>query len=57
MPVAPELLEILVCPDCRVPVQPVREGAGLKCPQCRRVYPVSDNGIPNMLPDEATIED
>ncbi len=57
MPVAPELLEILVCPECLEPVQPVHEGAGLKCPKCRRVYPVDDNGIPSMLPDEARVED
>ena len=56
MPVAPELLEILVCPECHARVEPVHEGAGLKCPACRRVYAVSDNGIPNMLPEEATVE-
>jgi uncharacterized protein YbaR (Trm112 family) len=27
----------------------------LKCPQCRRVYPIKDD-IPVMLIDEATIE-
>jgi uncharacterized protein len=57
VPVAPELLEILVCPVCRERVQPVHEGAGLKCPACRRVYPVGDHGIPDMLPDDATVED
>ena len=57
MPVAPELLEILVCPECRERVRPVHEGTGLKCPKCRRVYPVGDNGIPDMLPDEAKVED
>lgn len=57
MPVAPELLEILVCPECHEPVQPVHEGAGLKCPKCRRVYPVGDDGIPAMLLDEAKVED
>jgi uncharacterized protein len=57
VPVAPELLEILVCPECRERVQPVHEGTGLKCPKCRRVYPVGDDGIPDMLPDEAKVED
>jgi len=57
VPVAPELLEILVCPECREKVLPVRDGAGLKCPRCRRVYAVGDDGIPNMLPDEAKVED
>jgi uncharacterized protein YbaR (Trm112 family) len=56
VPVAPELLEILVCPVCRERVQPVHEGAGLKCPACRRVYPVGDHGIPDMLPDDAKVE-
>lgn len=57
MAVSPELLEILVCPACKTsPVVPVNDGAGLKCQQCRRVYPVKDD-IPVMLIDEATIED
>ncbi len=57
MPVDPQLLEILVCPECHLPVQPVRDGAGLRCPKCRRVFPVGDDGIPVMLLDEAKIED
>jgi uncharacterized protein YbaR (Trm112 family) len=55
MPVDPELLEILVCPACKTPVQLVSDGAGLKCNQCRRVYPIKDE-IPVMLIDEATVE-
>ncbi len=57
MPVDPELLEILVCPECHVSVTPVHEGAGLKCPKCRRVFPVGDDNIPVMLLDEAKVED
>jgi uncharacterized protein YbaR (Trm112 family) len=57
VPVDPELLEILVCPECHESVQPVHEGTGLKCPICRRVYPVGDDGIPVMLLDEAKVED
>jgi uncharacterized protein YbaR (Trm112 family) len=57
MPVDPELLEILVCPACRVPVEPIREGAALKCGKCKRVYPVTEDNIPVMLVDEATIEE
>jgi uncharacterized protein len=56
MAVDPALLEILVCPDCKVPVAPVHDGAGLKCPKCHRVYPVRDD-IPVMLIDEATVEE
>ena len=55
MPVDPALLEILVCPNCKTPVHPVKDGAGLKCDTCHRVYPVKDD-IPVMLIDEATIE-
>ena len=46
MPVDPELLEILVCPACLVSVTPVKEGAGLKCDKCKRVYPVTEDGRP-----------
>ena len=57
MPVRPDLLEILVCPACKtVPVTLVNGDTGLKCSQCRRVYPIKDD-IPVMLIDEATIED
>ena len=55
MSVSPELLKILVCPVCRTPVQLKEDESGLKCPNCKRVYPVRDD-IPVMLVDEATIE-
>ncbi|MCM2258206.1 MAG: Trm112 family protein [Vicinamibacteria bacterium] len=55
MAIHPELLEVLACPVCKTPVEPVRDGAGLRCATCRRVYPVQDD-IPIMLPEEATIE-
>jgi LSD1 subclass zinc finger protein len=55
MPVDPELLAILACPNCKTPVVLVHGGAGLKCAQCSRVYPIKDD-IPVMLIDEATIE-
>jgi uncharacterized protein len=55
MPVDPELLEILACPNCKTPVVLVNNGAGLKCQQCKRVYPIKDD-IPVMLIDEATVE-
>jgi uncharacterized protein YbaR (Trm112 family) len=54
MPIAKELLEILVCPVCKTPVKLLADGSGLKCDACRRVYPVRDD-IPVMLPEEATI--
>jgi uncharacterized protein YbaR (Trm112 family) len=55
MAVDPALLEILVCPKCRTPVHLVKDGSGLKCDTCRRVYPVQDD-IPIMLLDEATVD-
>jgi uncharacterized protein len=56
MPIDPELLEILACPVCKTPVELVRNGDGLKCAQCHRVYPIKDD-IPVMLVDEATVEE
>ena len=55
MAVAPELLEILVCPVCKAKVLLKEDGSGLKCVECKRVYPVRDD-IPIMLKDQATIE-
>jgi uncharacterized protein len=55
MPIDPELLEILACPNCKTKVDLVKEGHALKCGQCKRVYPIKDD-IPVMLIDEATIE-
>jgi len=56
MAISKELLEILVCPECRAKVELKPDGSGLKCIECKRVYPVRDD-IPVMLIDEATIED
>jgi len=50
--IAKELLEILVCPECKVSVAPTSDQKGLLCPQCRRFYPVVDD-IPVMLIDKA----
>jgi hypothetical protein len=55
MAVPQELLSILVCPVCKAPVQLTADGQGLKCAQCRRVYPIKDD-IPVMLVDEAKVE-
>jgi len=53
--VAKELLDILVCPLCRVPVKVTPDEQGLKCSKCHRVYPIRDD-IPVMLIDEARVE-
>jgi hypothetical protein len=55
MAIDPRLLEILACPLCKTPVVPTTGGDGLKCAQCRRVYPIKDD-IPVMLVDQATID-
>jgi uncharacterized protein YbaR (Trm112 family) len=55
MAVDPELLSILVCPECKTPVRLVKQDTALKCERCHRVYPIKDD-IPVMLIDEATVE-
>ena len=50
-----DLLEMLVCPICKEPVVLKKNGNGLKCGKCRRVYPIQDD-IPIMLVDAATTE-
>ena len=42
----PELLAILVCPECHQPLREERDW--LVCEACRRRYPVRD-GIPVLL--------
>jgi LSD1 subclass zinc finger protein len=54
MALAQDLLDILVCPACKTPVKLAADSQGLKCSQCRRVYPVKDD-IPVMIIDEAKI--
>jgi hypothetical protein len=53
--IAKNLLEILVCPECKQELEYRQNPESLKCKQCHRVYPVKDD-IPIMLLDEATIE-
>ena len=55
MAISQDLLEILACPACRAKVELKADGSGLKCVECKRVYPIRDD-IPVMLIDEATVE-
>ena len=55
-PISKDLLEILVCPLCKAPVELKQDENGLKCVECKRVYPIRDD-IPVMLVDEARIEE
>jgi uncharacterized protein YbaR (Trm112 family) len=52
MSLSKELLEILVCPQCKGEIRPAPDQTVLVCDQCRLRYPVRD-GIPVMLVDEA----
>ena len=56
MAISQDLLEILVCPVDKAKVEPKADGSGLKCVECKRVYPVRDD-IPVMLVDEARVEE
>lgn len=46
------LLEILVCPICKGPLDPIKNKSELVCKADRLAYPVRD-GIPVMLEEEA----
>ena len=50
------LLDVLVCPLCKAPLEMVQGETGLKCVQCKRVYPIR-NDIPIMMADQAQIEE
>jgi uncharacterized protein len=52
-----DLLDILVCPACKKPLELRTKDGGesLKCAACHRAYPVRDN-IPILLVDEAAVE-
>lgn len=56
MTISPEFIEIMRCPACRSRIELKADGSGLKCVECRRVYPIRDE-IPVLLVDEATIEE
>ncbi|MCK5878448.1 MAG: Trm112 family protein [Holophagae bacterium] len=52
-----KLLEIIVCPECKAELKLTPDSTGLKCSQCKRVYPIDENGIPHLLLEEATVEE
>lgn len=52
MALSPELVAILVCPQCKGSLTMEPAEAGLICPVCHLRYPVRE-GIPVMLVDEA----
>lgn len=48
----PRLLEILVCPLCKGPLDYRKDQSELICRPCRLAFPIKDD-IPVMLEDEA----
>jgi uncharacterized protein YbaR (Trm112 family) len=52
MSIAPQLLQILVCPKCKGALVMNPQATGLACEACRLLYPIRDD-IPIMLVDEA----
>ncbi len=56
MAIREDLLKILVCPLCKADLQLKPDQSGLKCVQCKRVYPIRDD-IPVMMVEEAKVEE
>ncbi len=58
MPITTDFIETfsVVCPACRGRVVLKEDASGIKCTECRRVYPVR-NDIPSLIVEEATVED
>lgn len=53
MVVEQELVDLLICPNCKGPIEYRQEQESIVCiGECRLQYPVV-NGIPHMLVDEA----
>lgn len=52
MPLARQLLDILVCPCCKGELEYLADESGLVCAPCGLKYPIQD-GIPIMLIHEA----
>jgi uncharacterized protein len=55
MAISQELLDLLVCPICKTPVELTPDETGLRCATCRIIYPIRD-GFPVMIRDEAKPE-
>ncbi len=58
MAITAEFIETfrVVCPACRGKVVLKEDGSGIKCLECKRLYPVR-NDIPVLVVEEATVED
>ena len=58
MPITADFIETfrVVCPACKGKVVLKEDASGIKCTECRRVYPIR-NDIPALIVEEATVED
>ena len=58
MAITAEFIETfrVVCPACKGKVVLKEGSAGIKCLECRRLYPIR-NDIPVLVVEEATVED
>jgi uncharacterized protein YbaR (Trm112 family) len=58
LPITADFIETfrVVCPACTGKVVLKEDASGIKCTECRRVYPVR-NDIPALIVEEATVED
>jgi uncharacterized protein len=53
VPLDPQLLDILACPDSHhTPLVYDEPGQTLTCPECGRVFPIND-GLPELLLEDA----
>jgi uncharacterized protein YbaR (Trm112 family) len=52
MALSKELLDILVCPQCKGDIELTATRDGLVCQACKLLYPIKDD-IPVMLVEEA----
>lgn len=53
--ISKSLLDMLICPPCQGSLELKPDGSALKCPTCKRLYPIRD-GIPIMLVKDAKVE-
>jgi len=52
MAVAPELIEVLVCPRCKGKLALKADGSAFTCERCRLAYAIVDD-LPNFILEEA----
>jgi len=50
-----KMLDILICPVCKGKLALKEDQSGIKCQECKRVYPIRDD-LPIMLRDQSVVE-